>query len=161
MTSREDNFQATAPVSATVVATVAALPTSFAEVKDTFANLTLSVRDILRVPLRLAPQLDRFFSEASSQLLGTSARGAGNGAMAEAARAAAGQPAAAVVGWRRAFAEAFQLSNTKSYWGMLHYITSRWAFTTFSLVSTDESFHDQRGPRCNNLSNPLTVLFRR
>lgn len=57
--------------------------------------------------------------------------------MAEAALGATGEPAAAVIGWRRAFAEAFQHSNTRSYWGLLHYVTSRWAFTTFSLVSTD------------------------
>jgi hypothetical protein len=98
------------------------------------------------------PQLDRLYSEASWQLLGTSARGAANGAMAEAARAAAGQPAAAAVaGWQRAFTEAFQLSNTRSYWGMLHYITSRWAFTTFALVSADQDLCRQGEPQCAHL----------
>jgi hypothetical protein len=82
-------------------------------------------------------QFDRLLIEAPRQLLGLSARAAGDGAMAEAAQGAAGQPAAGAIGWRRALGEAFQLSNTRSYWGMIHYITSRWAFATFSLVSVN------------------------
>ncbi|EXJ84139.1 hypothetical protein A1O3_04806 [Capronia epimyces CBS 606.96] len=39
---------------------------------------------------------------------------------------------AAAEGWGAFFAEAFQASSFKSYWGMLHYLTSRWAFTCFA-----------------------------
>jgi hypothetical protein len=151
MAGREHSFQPTAPASATIAATVASLPTSFPNIRDTFTNLTLSARDILRVPLRLVPKLDRLFSEGSWQLLGARPRGVGNGPVVEAARVAVGQPAAVVVGWRGAFAEAFQLSNTRSYWGMLHYLTSRWAFTTFSLVSTEQDFCAPGGSRCTNI----------
>jgi hypothetical protein len=137
MEVRQHDLRPTATISATSAATVAAFPTSFASIKDSFLNLTLSTRDLLRFPLRLVSQFDRLLIEAPRQLLGLSARTAGDGAMAEAAQGAAGQPAAGAIGWRRAFGEAFQLSNTRSYWGMIHYITSRWAFTTFSLVSAD------------------------
>ncbi|KEF55670.1 uncharacterized protein A1O9_08420 [Exophiala aquamarina CBS 119918] len=36
--------------------------------------------------------------------------------------------------WATFFAEAFQASTFKSYWGMLHYLTSRWAFTCFAMA---------------------------
>jgi hypothetical protein len=137
MAGREHNFRPTATVSTTSAATVAAFPARFASIKDSFWNLTLSARDLLRFPPRLVTQFDRLLTEAPRQLLGLSARAAGDGAMADAAQGAAGQQAAGASGWRRAFGEAFQLTNTRSYWGMIHYITSRWAFTTFSLVSAD------------------------
>ena len=133
MAVNEHHVLPTATVSRTAAATVAAFPARFAGIKDTFSNLTFSVRDVLQIPLRLAVRLNRLL-EAPRQLLDTGTRVAGSGAMAEAAQAAAVQPAADAVGWRRALAEAFQLSNSRSYWGMLHYITSRWALVTFSLV---------------------------
>ena len=42
--------------------------------------------------------------------------------------------APAVPTWSELFYEAFHASGNKSYWGMLHYITSRWAFTCFILA---------------------------
>jgi hypothetical protein len=145
MAVKQHIAQPTATMSATAAATVPAFPTSLADIKDAFSNLTLSARDLLHVPLRFVAQFDHLVSEAPRRLLGISARAVGDGAMAEAAHVAAGEAAAGAVGWRQAFGEAFQLSNTRSYWGMLHYITSRWAFTTFSLVSANSVSRQQSG----------------
>jgi hypothetical protein len=158
MAVSQHSFRPTATVSPTAVTTVASLPTNFADIENTFSNWTLSARDLLRFPQRLVTQFDRLLLEAPRQLLWTGARVAGNGAMAEAAQAPAGQPAGAVLGWRRAFGEAFQLSNTRSYWGMLHYVTSRWAFITFSLVSTDW-YIDDKGDWADSWANSLTGLL--
>jgi hypothetical protein len=133
MAIKEYVEQPTATVSATAVSVVAAIPTTVAYMKGTFFNLTRSTRDLFHFPLRLATTFDRIVSDASRQFLGTGSRVAGASVMAEAAQAPGGQQAGPF-GWRRAFGEALSLSNTRSYWGMLHYVTSRWAFVTFSLV---------------------------
>jgi hypothetical protein len=133
MAIKEHVEQPTATVSATAVSVVAAIPTTVAYMKGTFFNLTRSTRDLFHFPLRLATTFDRIVSDASRQFLGTGSRVAGASVMAEAAQAPSGQQAGPF-GWRRAFGEALSLSNTRSYWGMLHYVTSRWAFVTFSLV---------------------------
>lgn len=133
MAIKEHVGQPTATVSATAVSAVTAIPTTVVYMKGTFFNLTRSARDLFRFPLRLVTKFDRIVSDASHQFLGTGSRVAGASAMAEAAQATGGQQAGPL-GWRRAFGEALSLSNTRSYWGMLHYVTSRWAFVTFSLV---------------------------
>jgi hypothetical protein len=133
MAIKEHIEQPTATVSATAVSVVAAFPTTVVHIKGTFFNLTRSARDLFRFPLRLVTKFDRIVSDVPRQFLGTGSRVAGAGVMAEAAQAAGGQQAGPV-GWRQAFGEALSLSNTRSYWGMLHYVTSRWAFVTFSLV---------------------------
>ena len=110
------------------------------------------------MPVRLVTQSDRLLLSLPAQLLGTSARAVGGVAMADAAQGPAGQPAAAVFGWRRAFTEAFQLSNNRRYWGMLHYVTSRWAFATFSLVSTDHHLDNKEvmTKPCSLFSDPIS-----
>ena len=127
MAIKEHIEQPTATVSATAVSTGAVFPTTVVSIKGTFFNVT---RDLFRFPLRLMTKFDRIVSNAPRQFLGTVA---GASVMAEATQAAAGQHTGPV-GWRRAFGDALSLSNTRSYWGMLHYVTSRWAFVTFSLV---------------------------
>jgi hypothetical protein len=133
MAIKEHIEQPTTTVSATAMSAVAAIPTTAVYMKGTFFNLTRSTRDLFRFPLRIVTTFDRIVSDASHRFLGTSSRVAGASMMAEAAQAAGGQQAVPL-GWRRAFGEALSLSNTRSYWGMLHYVTSRWAFVTFSLV---------------------------
>lgn len=137
MAAKDHPVEPTATASVTAAAISAAFPTSFADIRNASSTLALSARNIFQFPRQLATQFDRLLLQASRQLLRTTARVVGEVAMPEAARDAAGQPGAAAGGWRQALGEAFQLSNTRSYWGMLHYITSRWAFTTFSLVSAD------------------------
>ena len=129
----------TATVSGVLEPTVAALTARFSGIKETFSNLTFSIRDVLGLPQQFVVGLGHLL-EAPRQLLDTAgvAGVAGGGAMTDAAQAAARPPTADAVGWRRVLVEAFQISNTGSYWGMLHYITSRWAFTTFVLVSLAE-----------------------
>jgi hypothetical protein len=133
MAIKEHIKQPTATVSATAVSTGAAFPTTVVHIKGAFFNVTRSARDLFLFPLRLVTKFDRIVSDAPRQFLGTGSRVSGAIAMAEAAQAAAGQQAGPV-GWRRAFGDALSLSNTRSYWGMLHYVTSRWAFVTFFLV---------------------------
>ncbi|KIX08616.1 uncharacterized protein Z518_03272 [Rhinocladiella mackenziei CBS 650.93] len=121
------------------------------------ANLTSSFvlpskDQVVRIPIRLASQIDRallhIWNHFILDTLGintlagagaghTAVGGAGAQQMADAAR----QPGAAqVLGdtgpetWAAFFAEAFQTSTFKSYWGMLHYLTSRWAFTCFAMA---------------------------
>lgn len=107
---------------------------------------------LVRIPLRLASQVDRAFLHFWNNFLlenlgintliragvGNAAGEAGAQAMAD----VAGQPGVAQAfgdagpgSWAAFFAEAFQASTFKSYWGMLHYLTSRWAFTCFAMVS--------------------------
>jgi hypothetical protein len=115
-----------------------------------------SPKDLILVPLRGIAKLDdllvrripnyilehaRFGTWTNqagavlNSLLHPGANG-GAGVMADAAaQTAAGQVAAqTATGWKTLFAEAFQASTFKSYFGMLHYLTSRWAFTCFTMV---------------------------
>lgn len=98
-------------------------------------NLTRlpSADELIHLPLRVAGRLDRFVSRAwhgGNVATATMADGV------QAAQQMAAGDAGAATTWAQAFGEAFQLSNIKSYWGMVHYLTSRWAFTTFTMVKT-------------------------
>ena len=115
-----------------------------------------SPKDLIYLPLRFAKQINRRvfltfpryiltisgiegWARIASQNMNDLFNGAGEavaGAMGDAAQAAAGEAAGQVgpAGWKRAFADALQLGNARSYWGMLNYMTSRWAFACFSMV---------------------------
>ncbi|ETI21575.1 hypothetical protein G647_07922 [Cladophialophora carrionii CBS 160.54] len=126
-----------------------AFKTAAAEVTSSF---TLpSAEQLLRFPLRFASLIDRavlfiwhqVFVESFGINIFTRggpplAQGAGGAqVMAEAAAQPAVAQAVAEAGaesWAAFFAEAFQASTFKSYWGMLHYLTSRWAFTCFAMA---------------------------
>ena len=120
------------------------------------ANVTssltaLSTDQIFRLPLRITSQIDRALLFIWNQVIlgglrnNIFARGglaaADGGAGAQAMADAVAQPGLAqAIGdtgpesWATFFAEAFQASTFKSYWGMLHYLTSRWSFTCFAMV---------------------------
>lgn len=121
--------------------------------KAAVGNLTTSLlpspQQLYSFPLRLVSRLDRsvihllnhyilgaFLSAGAAGGAGA-AEAAGANAMAEVAAQPGVVPALAdpaAESWAAFFAEAFQASTFKSYWGMLHYLTSRWAFTCFALV---------------------------
>jgi hypothetical protein len=119
---------------------------------DVTSSFTLpSAEQILRFPLRFASLIDRavlfiwhqvFVESLGINIFTTGGQPLAQGvAGAQAMAEAAAQPAvaqavggAAAESWAAFFAEAFQASTFKSYWGMLHYLTSRWAFTCFAMV---------------------------
>ncbi|KAJ9644967.1 hypothetical protein H2204_001429 [Knufia peltigerae] len=129
--------------------TSAGLETAAANATSFFGSA--SSKDFLRAPLHLASHLERSFinlwntfkveSLGRHTFFGPGAvrQAADTGAqvMADAAANAGTAQAlggTAPAGWAAFFAEAFQASTFKSYWGMLHYITSRWAFTVLALA---------------------------
>ncbi|KIW87938.1 uncharacterized protein Z519_11523 [Cladophialophora bantiana CBS 173.52] len=122
--------------------------------KATAANVTsafslpFSIHPIFRFPLRLTSRIDRTLLHIWSRFIleglgtnsltragtATGAGIAGTQAMADAAAQPAVAQALGETGadsWANFFSEAFQATGFKSYWGMLHYLTSRWAFTCF------------------------------
>ena len=119
---------------------------------DVTSSLSFPFTDqILRFPLRIASLIDRavlfVWHQVFVETLGINIFATGGRPLAEGVAAAQGmaegaaQPAlvqavgdAGAEGWAAFFAEAFQASTFKSYWGMLHYLTSRWAFTCFAMV---------------------------
>jgi len=108
-----------------------------------------SFEQIVRLPFRFVTRADRIFVHIWNNYIlvtfgftgatGAAALNAAVGGLG--AHMADAQP---VVGealvqttpesWAAFFAEAFQASTFKSYWGMLHYLTSRWAFTCFAMA---------------------------
>ena len=117
-----------------------------AAVGNLSTSLLPSPQQLYSLPLRLVSRLDRFVVHLLNHyilgaVLSTGGAGApeavGANAMAEAAAQPGVIPALvepAAESWAAFFAEAFQASTFKSYWGMLHYLTSRWSFTCFALV---------------------------
>jgi hypothetical protein len=134
------------PITSPALLNMTSLAASAVNVTSAFA---LPSKDqLLRLPLRLSSYIDRgllyFWNHAILEGLGiTTLAGAAVPAVAEGGMA---QPAAqpgvpdlnggeiGPEGWAAFFAEAFQASTFKSYWGMLHYLTSRWAFTCFAMA---------------------------
>ncbi len=126
-----------------------AFKTAAADVTSSFSLPT--AEQLLRLPLRFASLIDRavlflwhqVFVETFGINIFATAGGpaAEGGIVAQVMADGAAQPAVAQAvgdagaeGWAAFFAEAFQASTFKSYWGMLHYLTSRWAFTCFAMV---------------------------
>ena len=119
------------------------------------SSLLPSTQQLLRFPLRVIGRLDRTILHILNHyLLGSiiptgiaggnlAAGDIGAHAMADAAAQPGmvqGLADPVVEGWAAFFAEAFQASTFKSYWGMIHYLTSRWAFTCFTLVCSPPQF---------------------
>lgn len=102
-----------------------------------------STKDLALLPLRLARDFDhvvfrslpRYLLQATG-LVTIAAENenivlpAANAAAEAVAQAAPG----AAASWADLIAEAFSASTFKSYWGMLQYVTSRWAFTCFAVA---------------------------
>ena len=124
-----------------------ALKTAAAEVTSSFS--LPSTDQLLRLPLRLVSLLDRailllwhqvFVESFGINIFTRGGQPVFDGAVGAMADAAAQPGVAQAVGdagaegWAAFFAEAFQASTFKSYWGMLHYLTSRWAFTCFAMA---------------------------
>ena len=124
--------------------------TYLANVKATALNLTSSylrapsAKDVVQFPFRIASQIDhavfrsfpRFILQATGlqaiAVTHNTAAATEGGVMAA---GAAGQAAADISSsWTAFLAEAFQASTFKSYWGMIQYLTSRWAFTCFAMA---------------------------
>ncbi|KAI1608125.1 hypothetical protein EDD36DRAFT_105612 [Exophiala viscosa] len=111
-----------------------------------------TAKDLLRNPFRITSHIDQSFIDYWNRFvpeslgrwlwLGTEAGnpGVGGGAIQTMADVAAQPGLAQALGetgpasWPAFFAEIFQASTFKSYWGMLHYLTSRWAFTCFAMA---------------------------
>ncbi|EXJ78792.1 hypothetical protein A1O1_09194 [Capronia coronata CBS 617.96] len=128
--------------------------TNLTVLKATASNVTSpflvppSIEHLLRLPHRIFSQIDRVllhiwhhFVLEGLGIHTSVADGVGGTAAAQLMADAAAQPAVAQAigeagseGWTGFFADAFQASSFKSYWGMLHYLTSRWAFTCFAMA---------------------------
>ena len=124
--------------------------TYLANVKATAMNLTSSylrvssAKEAVQLPFRVASQIDhavfRTFPRFILRATGLQAIAATHNTAAATrggavAADAAGQAAVDVSSsWTAFFAEAFQASTFKSYWGMIQYLTSRWAFTCFAMA---------------------------
>ena len=139
------------PSSAVLSAT--ATPTAFLSSSSSWSNVTAyalnisssylnlsSAGDFAKLPFRIARDLDnavfrtlpRYLLEAT----GLISVAAANDNIAAPAANVAGEAAAhagaeAAVSWSDIISEAFQASTFKSYWGVMQYVTSRWAFTCF------------------------------
>ncbi|KAH0847650.1 hypothetical protein AYO21_02919 [Fonsecaea monophora] len=119
-------------------------------------SLPLAKNPLFRFPLRVASQIDRALLHVWNRFIleglgisslaragtATAAGAAGAQAMADAAvqpglAQAVGD--AAAESWSTFFAEVFQATGFKSYWGMLHYLSSRWAFICFAVVRASVS----------------------
>ncbi|EXJ56013.1 hypothetical protein A1O7_08944 [Cladophialophora yegresii CBS 114405] len=137
--------QAQGPITASPsLLNLTAFKTAAADVTSSFSLPT--AEQLLCFPLRFASLIDRavlfIWHQVFVEGLGINiftrggpplAEGAAGGqVMAEAAAQAVGE--AGAESWAAFFAEAFQASTFKSYWGMLHYLTSRWAFTCFAMA---------------------------
>jgi hypothetical protein len=139
--------------SAETVLSAAATPTSVLLTNHVFASLNAtssflrntSAKDVALLPLRAARQIDHVvFRKLPRYLLqatGLINVATGNEPLTLPALNAAGEALGAGAGaapadtaWGTIIAEAFQASTFKSYWGMLQYLTSRWAFTCFALA---------------------------
>lgn len=135
---------------ASLGANVTSIKTAASNVTSTFP-VGPSIKRILRLPLRTVSRIDRallyIWNRFVLESLGLNtfiAEGVAGTTGAQAMADAAVQPAVAQAvadagseGWTSFFADAFQASSFKSYWGMLHYLSSRWAFTCFAMVSGD------------------------
>jgi hypothetical protein len=136
---------------AETVLSAAATPTSVLLTSHAFAGLNstsaflrnASAKDIALLPLRAARQIDhvvfRRLPRYLLQATGLITVAAENEHLTLPALNAAGEAigagaAPADTAWGTIIAEAFQASTFKSYWGMLQYLTSRWAFTCFALA---------------------------
>ena len=108
-----------------------------------------SFEQILRLPFRFATRVDQVFVHIWNNYIlatlgitgvagvgGLNAAAGGLGAHMADAQPVVGEGLvqAGPESWAAFFAEAFQASTFKSYWGMLHYLTSRWAFTCFAMA---------------------------
>ena len=124
--------------------------TYLANVKATALNLTSSylrvssAKDAVQLPFRIASQIDhavfrtfpRFILQATGlqAIAATHNTAAATGGGAVAADVAGQAVVDVSSSWTAFFAEAFQASTFKSYWGMIQYLTSRWAFTCFAMA---------------------------
>lgn len=118
---------------------------------------TASAKQVVLAPLRFIVKLDRFlfsslprsaFRAARLDVVANRAAGlfrAGQAAVPQAGSAAAagtgmaqaaGTAAATGGHWTDFFYDGFSAGANRSYWGALHYATSRWAFTCFVLALT-------------------------
>lgn len=118
---------------------------------NTTSAFTLSAKNAVLTPLRLIVKLDKF---VFSTLPRTAVRVTGLNVLANRAAGlfrageAAAQAGPAVVAdagmaqvadaatghWSDFFFDIFSTGANRSYWGMLHYATSRWAFSCFVLA---------------------------
>jgi hypothetical protein len=126
--------------------------TYLANIKASAMNLTSSylrapsAKDLTHLPFRIASEIDYAFRTIPRLLLqatglqtvaathANTAAAAGAGTGATIANAATRAAADAGDGWSAFFSDAFQASTFKSYWGMIQYLTSRWAFTCFAMA---------------------------
>jgi hypothetical protein len=153
-------LQATTAITGPITSSAALLNLTALRTAATDVTSTLSKNRFLDIPLRFAALFDRTVLFIWHQIVveatnlcefirgGLAIPGAAAGvqAMADAGVPAGVAPAAGDLGtegWAAFFAEAFQASTFKSYWGMLHYLTSRWAFTCFAMVSPS-AIHGKR-----------------
>ena len=124
---------ASATATATTMAASAAVTAVSSHANSTFHFTLPSADDLFYLPSRV-------FAKSGRLLFGLleSLPALGLGGAEPAVRAvpdAVAQPAAgALTGWHRAMSETLQLSNISSYWGLFHYVLSRWAIATFSIA---------------------------
>jgi len=137
------DFASAASIAAQTATTNLSAATSNATVSSFAAT---SAKDVALYPLRQLAKIDRFiFSTLPRRVFqltglnvlahraiehfrtGNGPAAGGAGGMAQVGEAAGGT-------WTDLFFDTFQQGSNKSYWGMLHYVTSRWAFTCFLMA---------------------------
>lgn len=116
---------------------------------STASNTTTSflsipgARQAALAPLRVLAKADRFLfttlpgfivRTTGLDALANNLFGAGEAAGGAVAEGLPQAAAELTTSWTDILFEAFQASTNRSYWGMLHYVTSRWAFTCFMLA---------------------------
>jgi hypothetical protein len=92
--------------------------------------------------LQVVGHVDRSFSTILNRYIlrsfgfGIADPAVGQVAMAEAVVPGAPATVGLMGGFGNLLSEAFEAGTLRSYWGMLHYLTSRWAFTCFTMVTS-------------------------
>lgn len=146
MEAATESLVSTTPAAANFIPSA----TYLANVKATAMNLTStylrapSAKDFTHLPFRIASELDNAFRTLPRLLLQATGlqtvatthanTAATAGAGTTLANTATRIAADASDSWTSFFTDAFQASTFKSYWGMIQYLTSRWAFTCFAMA---------------------------
>lgn len=125
----EDAIAATSATSSTPSTYLSKMISSFPNSTSPFLRLP-SAKDLFLLPVRLGQSAGRMLSfEDPMEVAAPGRTGLAAGVAANAAAEEAGGR------WSDAFREVFGIHNIRSFGGMLNYMTSRWAFACFSVVS--------------------------
>ena len=132
--------------STTMIAAQTVLINATTSTLNNSSAYSFTTKDVVLFPLRMISRVDKFLFNTVPRTL---IQATGIGPLAQRVVSSFANTEAAAVGaevvmdaanvapaasWTDLFFETLQAGTNRSYWGMLHYVTSRWAFTCFALA---------------------------